>query len=186
MIGGDKQRTIGSRAEVWHGTAKKTSGGLTKSQLIKNKHGRIVSKKKHSTAKKENRLVKAGYGTKKGHFGYVMKNGKMSGKKSRSRKHRGGMNHNGSSGVSSNSQNFNNPSNDSSSSGPTQQQKMMMMQQHNSSNDSSMGSKMPLKGGKKSRRNKMKGGSPLSPMPYDGKGVGTSGVDLQFLAGNAG
>lgn len=188
MIGGDKQRTIGSRAEVWHGTAKKTSGGLTKSDLIKNKHGRIVSKKKHSTAKKEKRLVKAGFGTKKGHFGYVMKNGKTSSKKSRSRKHRGGMNHNGSSGVASNSQNYGN--NSDSSSGPTQQQKMMMMQQHNSSSGSSsgMGSKMgSLKGGKKGRSRKMRGGMyALSPTPYDGKNVGTSGVDLQFFAGNAG
>ena len=180
MIGGDKQRTIGSRAEVWHGSAKKTSGGLTKSDLIKNKHGRIVSKKKHSTAKKEKRLVKAGYGTKKGHFGYVMINGKTS-----SKKHRGGMNHNGSSGVASNSQNYSGDSN-SSSSGLSQQQKMMMIQQHNSSSgSSSMGSKMgSLKGGRKSR--KRGGGKPaLSPSSYDGKGVGTSGVDLQFLAGNA-
>ena len=65
------EKTIGSRAEVWHGTAKHTSGGLTKSCLFKNKSGRIVSKKKHLSAKKDNRLVKSGYGTKKGKFGYV-------------------------------------------------------------------------------------------------------------------
>jgi hypothetical protein len=65
------EKTIGSRAEVWHGTAKHTSGGLTKNHLFKNKSGRIVSKKKHFTAKKDNRLVKSGYGTKKGKFGYV-------------------------------------------------------------------------------------------------------------------
>ena len=85
MIGG-KHRTVGSRAEVWHGTAKKTSGGLTKSHLMKNKNGRIVSRKKHNTAKKDNRLVKAGYGTRKGKFGYV-KIGKMG----KSRKQRGGI-----------------------------------------------------------------------------------------------
>ena len=62
---------IGSRAEVWHGNAFKTSGGLTKSHLFKNKSGRIVSKAKHNTAKKDKRLLKAGYGTKKGHFGFV-------------------------------------------------------------------------------------------------------------------
>ena len=62
---------IGTRAQVWHGTAFKTSGGLTKSNLMQNKHGRIVSRAKHSTAKKENRLVKSGYGTKKGKFGFV-------------------------------------------------------------------------------------------------------------------
>ncbi len=43
---------IGSRAQVWHGTAYKTAGGLTKNELHMNKNGRIVSKKKHATAKK--------------------------------------------------------------------------------------------------------------------------------------
>ena len=64
-------QTIGTRAQVWHGTAKHTSGGLTKSNLMQNKSGRIVSRAKHNTAKKEMRLVKYGYGTKKGEFGYV-------------------------------------------------------------------------------------------------------------------
>jgi hypothetical protein len=72
----------GSRAQVWHGTAYKTSGGLTKNHLLQNKAGRIVSRAKHSSAKKENRLVKAGFVTKKGHFGFV-KTGKH-----RTRKHR--------------------------------------------------------------------------------------------------
>ena len=44
--------TIGSKAQVWHGTALKTSGGLKKSDLMMNKHDRIVSKKKHSAGKK--------------------------------------------------------------------------------------------------------------------------------------
>ena len=85
------EQNTGSRAQVWHGTAKKTKGGLTKSGLMKNKHGRIVSKKMHFTAKKQNRLVKAGYVTKKGQFGFI-KNG-TKGKKGRkgSRKMRGGM-----------------------------------------------------------------------------------------------
>jgi hypothetical protein len=114
---------MGSRAQVWHGTAYKTSGGLTKNNLMQNKAGRIVSKDKHMTAKKEKRLVKAGYGTKKGKFGFVLlgKSRKHHGRKSRGRKHRGG-----------NGTNY-----------------------------------------------------PLSPSYYDGKGVGTSGVDLQFVAGNA-
>jgi len=81
-------KTYGTRAEVWHGTAKKTSGGLIKSHLMKNKSGRIVSKAKHFTAKKERRLVKAGYGTKKGKFGFVKIEKK--GKSRKSRKHRGG------------------------------------------------------------------------------------------------
>lgn len=65
----------GSRAQVWHGTALKTSGGLKKSDLLMNKNGRIVSKKKHDTAKKEKRLEKAGYKTEKGKFGFVKSSG---------------------------------------------------------------------------------------------------------------
>lgn len=45
------EKIIGSRAEVMHGTAIKTSGGLTKKHLKYNKSGRIVSKKKSRTAK---------------------------------------------------------------------------------------------------------------------------------------
>ena len=109
---------IGTRAQVWHGTAYKTTGGLCKSDLMQNKAGRIVSKAKHHTAKKEKRLVKAGFLTKKGHFGFI-KNGKS------------------------------------------------------------------MKKGRKGSR-KMRGGmSPLSPTEYNGEGVGTSGVNLQFVAGNA-
>ena len=62
---------FGSRAQVWNGTAYKTSGGLTKSDLIMNKWGRIVSEKKYKTAKKEKRLQKYGFFAKKGKFGYV-------------------------------------------------------------------------------------------------------------------
>ena len=65
------QKNIGSRAEVYHGNARQTSGGLTKKDLIKNKLGRIVSKKKFMTAKKEKRLEKYGFFAKKGKFGYV-------------------------------------------------------------------------------------------------------------------
>ena len=75
----------GSRAKVWHQTAYKTSGGLLKHHLIMNKHGRIVSKKKHGTAKKEKRLEKAGYKTRKGSFGSVYE-GDSKGKKSRRKK----------------------------------------------------------------------------------------------------
>ena len=110
-------KSVGSRAEVWHGTAKHTSGGLTKEKLFRTKNGRIVSKSKHFSAKRENRLLKAGYGTRKGKFGYV-KIGKMG----KSRKQRGGIG-----GIKYN----------------------------------------------------------LEPSEYDGEGVGTSGVNLQFVAGNA-
>jgi hypothetical protein len=118
-----EMKTVGSRAEVMHGHAKKTSGGLTKAHLMRNKHGRIVSRKKHSLAKKEKRLVKAGYLTKKGHFGIFKKNGTRMSRKSRRRKMRGG-----------------------SGGGYWQS---------------------------------------LNPSEYNGQGVGTSGVNLQFVAGNA-
>lgn len=108
-------QTIGTRAQVWHGTAKKTSGGLTKSNLMKNKHGRIVSRRKHASGKKTiKHLKKLGYVAKKGQF-------KLFHKGHKSRKMRGGMAY----------------------------------------------------------------GGPLSPQAYDGEGVGTSGVGLQFVAGNA-
>ena len=112
------EQNIGTRAQVWHGTAKKTSGGLTKNALMMNKHGRIVSRKKHNSAKKEKRLVKAGFLTKKGHFGFIKSATKGRKGKKGSRRMRGGM-------------------------------------------------------------------YALSPSSYNGQGVGTSGVDLQFIAGNA-
>jgi hypothetical protein len=37
-------QTFGSRAEVFHGTAMKTTGGLTKKDLEQDKYGRIISK----------------------------------------------------------------------------------------------------------------------------------------------
>jgi hypothetical protein len=108
-------QTTGSRAQVWHGTAKKTSGGLTKSNLMKNKHGRIVSRRKHASGKKTiKNLRKLGYVAKKGQF-------KLFRKGNKSRKMKGGMAY----------------------------------------------------------------GGPLSPHSFDGQGVGTSGVALQFVAGNA-
>jgi hypothetical protein len=119
---------IGSRAQVWHGTAFKTTGGLTHSDLVKNKTGRIVSKTKHNSAKREKRLEKAGFLTKKGVFGFY--------KNSKSRRN----------------------------------------------------TRHSKKSNKRSRSNKRGGNGvnyALSPTDYDGQGVGTSGVDIQFIAGNA-
>ena len=62
---------IGSRAQVMHGNAKQTGGGLTKKQLKYNKRGKIVSRKASKSARKSNNLVKAGYITRKGVFGIV-------------------------------------------------------------------------------------------------------------------
>tara|TARA_B100001769_G_scaffold274822_2_gene274314 strand:+ start:66 stop:344 length:279 start_codon:yes stop_codon:yes gene_type:complete len=83
-INGSKfEMLVGSRAQVWHGTAYKTTGELTKSHLFQNKRGRIVSKKKHAKAKKEKRLQKYGYFTKKGKFGFVKKGSSNATKKRR-------------------------------------------------------------------------------------------------------
>jgi hypothetical protein len=111
-------QTIGTRAQVWHGTAKKTSGGLTKNNLMQNKHGRIVSKRKHASGKKTiKHLRKLGYVAKKGEFKLFHKHSR----RHRSRKMRGGAAY----------------------------------------------------------------GGTLSPQEYNGEGVGTSGVNLQFVAGNS-
>lgn len=64
---------IGSREQVRNRTAYKTEGGLLKKDLFTNKWGRIVSLKKHRTAKKEMRLRKYGFYAQKGKFGYVKK-----------------------------------------------------------------------------------------------------------------
>jgi len=88
-INGKKYRELfGSRQQVMNGTAYKTAGELTKSGLMMNKWGRIVSKKKHASAKKEKRLVKHGYTAKKGKFGYVKINSR---KMRKSRKVKGGQ-----------------------------------------------------------------------------------------------
>lgn len=53
-------KATGSRAEVWNGSARKTVGGLTRSDLVKNKHGRIVSRKRQEAGRKafkKNQLI---------------------------------------------------------------------------------------------------------------------------------
>lgn len=49
-------KTIGSRAEVWHGTAVHTSGGLGKGDLFQDKYGRIRSRRASQVAKRHNNL----------------------------------------------------------------------------------------------------------------------------------
>lgn len=49
----DRTRRVGSRRQVFNGGAECTVGGLRKDDLIKNKHGRIVSKKKHETMRQK-------------------------------------------------------------------------------------------------------------------------------------
>jgi hypothetical protein len=61
--------TIGSKAQVYHGTAHHTSGGLTKSDLVKNKRGRIVSRRKQAAGRRALKyLTRKGYKAKKGTF----------------------------------------------------------------------------------------------------------------------
>lgn len=60
---------VGSKAQVYHGSAERTSGGLEKSDLLMNKRGRIVSRKKMEAGKKAfKRLEALGYKPKKGAF----------------------------------------------------------------------------------------------------------------------
>ena len=67
MMGGAKV-TVGTKAQVWHGTAKHTSGGLTRKDLMRHK-GKIVSKRKHTAGLKAiKKLRKLGYVAKKGTF----------------------------------------------------------------------------------------------------------------------
>lgn len=86
-------QTTGSRAQVWHGTAKKTSGGLTKKDLFQDKYGNLKSRKASNKAKKNKNLNKAGWTTKKGQFGAVriseVKDTKRSGKKRTGKKRTG-------------------------------------------------------------------------------------------------
>jgi len=86
MVQKQFEKRLGSRAEVFHGKARQTTGGLRKKDLMKNKHGEIVSKKKHRTAKKEQRLKKHGYFTEKGKFGFVKRTPQSSKSKKSQRK----------------------------------------------------------------------------------------------------
>ena len=72
-ITGGRMLTVGSRAQVMHGTAKRTSGGLTKKALKYNKSGKIVSVRKSKTAKSIGLLKKW---EKKTGTRWTIKNGK--------------------------------------------------------------------------------------------------------------
>ncbi len=68
-MAGKTMKVRGSHAEVWHGTAAKTAGGLMKKDLMKTKKGRIVSKRKHAAGLKALKRLRAlGYVAKKGTF----------------------------------------------------------------------------------------------------------------------
>jgi hypothetical protein len=66
---GGALKAVGTRAEVMHGTAHHTSGGLTKKDLKYNKRGRIVSRRASEAGKKAlRRLTRAGFKARKGKF----------------------------------------------------------------------------------------------------------------------
>ena len=80
-------KTVGSKAEVFHGSCLRTSGYLYKKDLMKHK-GRIISRKKHLSGKKAiKHLFAAGYKPKKGTFKLFHKgDAKKSEKKSTKRR----------------------------------------------------------------------------------------------------
>ena len=80
--------TVGTRAQVWHGTADRTSGGLTKKDLFM-KNGRIRSKRASRSAKKNKNLKNAGWTFKKGEFGAVRISEEVAGKKKKGTPRRG-------------------------------------------------------------------------------------------------
>jgi hypothetical protein len=64
-----KMPASGSKAQVWHGTARHTPGGLTRKDLMKTKKGRIVSRKKHAIGlRRIKSLRRLGFKAKKGTF----------------------------------------------------------------------------------------------------------------------
>lgn len=89
-----RERIIGSKAEVWHGSKLKTRSGLRKRDLMLTKRGRIVSKKKHAAGKKAIKHLRSlGYIAKKGTFKLMRKSmvdGRKSKKSRRGTKKRGG------------------------------------------------------------------------------------------------
>jgi hypothetical protein len=101
---GQFKKTVGSRAEVFHGTAEKTQYGKTKRKggqslekkdLVKNKDGRIVSRELHMKGSKLlKRLNDAGYFAKKGKFGSEYKPNKdKKGKSGKSKTKKRGNTH---------------------------------------------------------------------------------------------
>ena len=71
-----KADEIGSKRQVFNGSKKRTSGGLEKKDLMKNKRGLIVSKKASENGKKAlERLIEKGFVTQKGVFGVFKKVG---------------------------------------------------------------------------------------------------------------
>ena len=99
----DFKMRVGSRRQVWNGTAKETPGGLKKKDIFKDKYGRLKSRRASKKAKRNQNLKRAGWVVQKGKFGAVRKSevtkktkskkkksSKRSSKKKRSKRQRGG------------------------------------------------------------------------------------------------
>jgi len=86
----NKIPAVGTKAQVFHSAARHTPGGLKKKDLMKTKHGRIVSRKKHALGLKAvKRLFALGYKPKKGTF-KAMRKSMVNGRKKGTRKRGGG------------------------------------------------------------------------------------------------
>ena len=82
----NKIPAVGSKLLVFRGLAKHTSGGLKRSDLMKTKKGRIVSRRQHTAGKKAiKRLFALGYKPKKGTFKAMHKHKKGTKKHSKKR-----------------------------------------------------------------------------------------------------
>ena len=69
---GKMVRAVGSRVQVWNGTAHHTSGGLQRKDMMMS-HGRIVSKSRHELGKKNKTFKKLTALTKRGKFKLISK-----------------------------------------------------------------------------------------------------------------
>ena len=96
-----KKSRIGTKAQVYHGTCIQTPGGLKKSDLMKTKKGRIVSRRQHAAGKKAiKRLYSLGYKPKKGTFKAMRKSmvdGRKKKQTKKAKKH--GKKHGGAAGI---------------------------------------------------------------------------------------
>ena len=72
---------VQDKNDVWSGEKKRTASGLTKKDLMKNKHGKIVSKKQHKKGQELYRMMK-----KQGKLAEPFKKKSGSTKKSKSKK----------------------------------------------------------------------------------------------------
>lgn len=49
---------VGSKRQVYNGSASRTSGGLTRTDLMKNRRGKVVSRRKHAMGQRLKRYLR--------------------------------------------------------------------------------------------------------------------------------